>query len=144
MINFEGNNHLNNKITQLSLNKLEKILPSDKIDLMLTNLKSRADFEMTDTGTFKPIIESITNHKPVIELGDISLRIRSASNLNSSKERILEAAISTKSGQYQLEKQLAQGRREDILKFLNHENFNENFKKFLMECSDDFEKRGLE
>ena len=34
MINFEGNNQLNNKITQLSLNKLDKILPNDKIDLM--------------------------------------------------------------------------------------------------------------
>lgn len=76
MINFEGNNQLNNKITQLSLNKLEKILPNDKIDLMLKKLKARADFEMTDAGTFKPIVESITNHKPVIELGNISLSIK--------------------------------------------------------------------
>ena len=83
MINFEGNNQLNNKITQLSLNKLEKILPNDKIDLMLKKLKARADFEMTDAGTFKPIVESITNHKPVIELGNISLSIKSTSNLNT-------------------------------------------------------------
>lgn len=144
MINFEGNNQLNNKITQLSLNKLEKILPNDKIDLMLKKLKARADFEMTDVGTFKPIVESITNHKPVIELGNISLSIKSTSNLNTAKERILEAAISTKSGEYKIEKNLAQGRREEILKFLNREDFSESFKRFLIDCSDDFEKKGLE
>ena len=135
---------MNNKITQLSLNKLDKILPNDKIDLMLKKLKARADFEMTDAGTFKPIVESITNHKPVIELVNISLSIKSTSNLNTAKERILEAAISTKSGEYKIEKNLAQGRREEILKFLNREDFSESFKRFLIDCSDDFEKKGLE
>lgn len=144
MINFEGSQQLNNKITQLSLNKLEKILPSDKIDLMLKKVKARAEFEMTDTGAFKPIVETVKNTKPVIELGDISLNLKPTSNLNNSKERVLEAAVSTKSGQYTIEQQLVQGNREDVLQFLKSEDFNENFKRFLMECSDNFEKKGLE
>ncbi|HIS35108.1 TPA: hypothetical protein IAC10_00555 [Candidatus Scatousia excrementigallinarum] len=144
MVNFEGKIQLNNKITQIPLNKLEKILPAEKIDLMLKKIKARADFEMTDTGTFQPIKEAVKNTKPVIELGDISLSIKSTSNLNNCKERILEAAVSTKSGQYTIEQPLIQGNREEIIKYLNDEKFDENFKRFLMDCSDNFEKKGLE
>lgn len=110
---------------------------------MLKKIKARADFEMTDTGTFQPIKEAVKNTKPVIELGDISLSIKSTSNLNNCKERILEAAVSTKSGQYTIEQPLIQGNREEIIKYLNDEKFDENFKRFLMDCSDNFEKKGL-
>lgn len=144
MVNFEGTPHLNNKINQIPLNKLEKILPAEKIDLMLKKIKARAEFEMTDTGTFQPINEVFKNTKPVIELGDISLRIKSVSNLNNCKERILEVAVSTKSGQYTIEQPLIQGNREEIINYLKNKDFDENFKRFLMDCSDNFEKKGLE
>lgn len=143
MVNFEGTPHLNNKINQIPLNKLEKILPADKIDLMLKKIKARAEFEMTDTGTFQPINEIFKNTKPVIELGNISLSIKSVSNLNNCKERILEAVVSTKSGQYTIEQPLIQGNREEIINYLKNKDFDENFKRFLMDCSDNFEKKGL-
>ncbi len=144
MVNFEGTPHLNNKINQIPLNKLEKILPAEKIDLMLKKIKARAEFEMTDTGTFQPINEVFKNTKPVIELGDISLSIKSVSNLNNCKERILEVVVSTKSGQYTIEQPLIQGNREEIINYLKNKDFDENFKRFLMDCSDNFEKKGLE
>lgn len=144
MVNFEGTPHLNNKINQIPLNKLEKILPAEKIDLMLKKIKARAEFEMTDTGTFQPINEVFKNTKPVIELGDISLSIKSVSSLNNCKERILEVVVSTKSGQYTIEQPLIQGNREEIINYLKNKDFDENFKRFLMDCSDNFEKKGLE
>jgi hypothetical protein len=39
---------------------------------------------------------------------------------------------------------LATGSREEILKYLNDENFPENFKRFLLDCSDEFERKGME
>lgn len=144
MISFEGSPQLNKKTVQISLEKLEKVLPTDKIDLMLKKVRGRAEFEMPDTGTFQPIIETIRNNKPGIEIGNVSLSIKSTSNLNSSKERLLEAAVSTKSGQYTLEEELVNGNREDILKYLKNEDFDENFKRYLMKCSDMFDKKGLE
>lgn len=144
MINFEGSNKLNNKINQLSIEKLEKVLPKNEIEILLKKLKARAEIEMTEIGSFRPIQENIKNHKPVIEIGNISLNIRPTSNLNSSKERVLETSVSTKSGQYIIEKQLAEGNRDEILKYLNDKHFDENFKRFLMECSDNFEQKGLE
>ncbi len=144
MISFEGNSQLNKKINQLSIEKLEKVLPKNEIEILLKKVKTRAEIEMTEIGSFRPIKENIQNHKPVIEIGNVSLNIRPTSNLNSSKERILEASVSTKSGQYVIEKQLAEGNRDEILKYLNDKNFDENFKRFLMECSDNFEQKGLE
>lgn len=144
MINFEGTSQVNNKIMQLSLNKLEKILPTDNIDLLIKKIQSRAELEMTDKGTFKPIMEKFTNNRPVIELGDVSLNIKADSALNNSQNRTLEAIVTTKSKQYSLQKELVTGAREDVLKFLKSENFNENFKRFLMDCSNEFETKGLE
>lgn len=144
MINFEGNSQLNRKINQLSIEKLEKVLPKNEIEILLKKMKARAEIEMTEIGSFRPIQESIQNHKPVIEIGRVSLHIKPTSNLNSSKERILEASVSTKSGQYVIEKQLAEGNRDEILGYLNNKDFDENFKRFLMECSDNFEQKGLE
>lgn len=144
MINFEGNSQLNRKINQLSIEKIEKVLPKNEIEILLKKVKSRAEVEMTEIGSFRPIQESIQNRKPVIEIGRISLHIKPTSNLNSSKERILEASVSTKSGQYVIEKQLAEGNRDEILGYLNNKDFDENFKRFLMECSDNFEQKGLE
>lgn len=144
MISFEGNSQLNKKINQLSIEKLEKVLPKNEIEILLKKVKTRAEIEMTEIGSFRPIKENIQNHKPVIEIGNVSLNIRPTSNLNSSKERILEASVSTKSGQYVIEKQLAEGNRDEILKYLNDKNFDENFKRFLMECSDNFEQKELE
>ena len=144
MIHFEGSGSVNKEINKLVFTKVDKILPADKIDLLVKKLQARAEFEMTDTGSFKPIIESIRNTKPVIEIGDISFNLKSSSNLNNCSDRILDTTVSTKSGQYSIQKTLAEGKREEILKFLKDEKFGENFKNFLMECSDDFEKKGLE
>ncbi len=144
MINFEGTSQVNNKIMQLSLNKLEKILPSDNIDLLIKKIQSRAELEMTDTGTFKPIVEKFTNNRPVIELGDVSLNIKADSASNSSQNRTLEAVITTKSKDYALRQELVTGDRDTVLKFLKNKDFNENFKRFLMECSNEFEIKGLD
>lgn len=144
MINFEGNSNINKGVQKLVFDKIDKILPADKIEELLTKIRARAEFEMTDTGTFKQITEKMTNHKPVIELGDISLSIKSASNLNSCTDRVLETSVATKSGQYIIKKPLVEGKREDILNYLNNENFAKNFKEYLVECSDNFSKKGLD
>ena len=46
MVNFEGKIQLNNKITQIPLNKLEKILPAEKIDLMLKKIKDVQEYSL--------------------------------------------------------------------------------------------------
>lgn len=143
MINFEGN-LMNKKVSKMVFDKLDSILPADDIKKLVDIIKQRAEFEIPEVGTFRTISENITNHKPVIQLGNISLNIKPTSKSNNSIERILEAVISTKSGQYTTEKILASGSRDDILKFVNDENFGQNFKKFLMDCSDSFERKGLE
>ena len=83
MIHFEGSGSVNKEVNKLVFTKVDKILPADKIDLLVKKLQARAEFEMTDTGTFKPIVESIRNTKPVIEIGDVSFNLKSASNLNN-------------------------------------------------------------
>ena len=144
MIHFEGSGSVNKEVNKLVFTKVDKILPADKIDLLVKKLQARAEFEMTDTGVFKPIVETIRNNKPVIEIGDVSFSLKSLSNLNKCRDRILETTVSTKSGLYSIQKTLAEGKRKDILKIINDKKFSENFKKFLVECSDDFEKKGLE
>ncbi len=144
MINFEGNAKVNNQVKQLPLNKLEKILPTERIDKMLATVVSRAEKEMTDVGAFKAIVETISNDNAVPQIGEITLKISPLDTMNNSKERVLEAYITTISGQFALEQYLAQGTREEILTLLKNENFNEKFKRYLMDCSDKFEQKGLD
>ena len=125
MIHFEGSGSVNKEVNKLIFTKVDKILPVDKIDLLVKKLQARAEFEMTDTGVFKPIVETIRNTKPVIEIGDVSFSLKSLSNLNKCRARILETTVSTKSGQYSIQKTLAEGKREDILK-IQH-TFYSNF-----------------
>lgn len=144
MINFEGKNPLTNKVTNAALQKLDNILPADNIEEMIKTLRSRAELEIPDRGTFREISERFTNHKPVITIGDVAMNIKSTSSLNTAEERVLEASVATKSGGHTLERELVRGKREDILNYLNDKEFPQKFKEFLMDCSENFDAKGLE
>jgi len=144
MINFEGKNPLTDKVSKAAIQKLDNILPADNIEKIINTLRTRAELEIPDKGTFRAISEKFTNHKPVITVGDISVNIKSTSSLNTSEERVLEAAVSTKSGGHILERELVRGKREDILNYLNDKEFPQKFKEFLMDCSENFDAKGLE
>ena len=140
MIEFNPNKSGKNIMTRVNFDKFDNILPSDDIHTLVEQLKNRAYFEMSDIGYFRKIENSIINHKPVITIGKISLSIEPTSKSNNSQERILQATIVDKTESYKTEQVLARGSRDDILKQLNDTNFEQNFKSFLMQCSDDFEK----
>lgn len=144
MINFEGKNTLTDKVSKAAFQKLDNILPADNIEEMIKTLRSRAQLEIPDKGTFRAISEKFTNHKPVITVGDVAVNIKSTSTLNTAEERVLEALVATKSGGHVLERELIRGKREDILNYLNDKEFPQKFKEFLMDCSDNFDAKGLE
>lgn len=143
MVNFEGNPQVNNKTIQLPLNKLEKILPKERIDTLIKKFVSRAEMEMTDVGSFAIIKETVKNDNAIPQISDISLKISPLSNMNNSKERVLEAIVTSLSGENTLERYLLKGNRQEILEHLKSDKFNENFKRFLMDCSDKFEQNRL-
>jgi hypothetical protein len=144
MINYKGTNFVNKNIRILPLEDVNVLVPKEKVETLIKKLRRRAEFEMPDMGTFREIKEAITNDKALLELGNIELSINPTSALNSSAERTLDVALSTSSGKSKHMETLAMGSREEILKYLNDENFPENFKRFLIDCSDEFERKGME
>jgi hypothetical protein len=144
MIDYKGTDFVNKNTRILPIEDVNILVPKEKIDTLIKKLRRRAEFEMPDVGTFREIKESMTNTKALLELGEIELSINPTSSLNSSTDRTLDVAISTSSGKSKRMETLATGSREEILKYLNDENFPENFKRFLLDCSDEFERKEME
>lgn len=144
MIDYKGIDFVNKKIRILPLEDVNVLVPQEKVETLIKKLRRRAEFEMPDKGTFRQIKEAIKNDKALLELGNIELSINPTSTLNSSSKRTLDVALTTQSGKSKRLETLVTGSREEILKYLNDENFSENFKRFLLDCSDEFERKGME
>ena len=108
----------------------------EKVQKMVDDLSARAEREVPEYGDFKTVYEVIKNDSPNSRVLGYALKIRKPNLQNSEKLRGLEAVVYDSYSDYQSERVIAKGSKEDILKALKDEELAKKLTKAFDELSD--------
>ena len=108
----------------------------EKVQKMVDDLSARAEREVPEYGDFKTVYEVIKDDSPNSRVLGYALKIRKPNLQNSEKLRGLEAVVYDSYSDYQSERVIAKGSKEDILKTLKDEDLAKKLTKAFDELSD--------
>lgn len=135
-VNFSGT-----KIQGQGTDKMAKA--KYKIEEQVKNLVSklhvRAEREVPEYGDFAVVYEEFKNPDKNLSASNFMLKIYKPKNVKDEKLRCVEAAAYALPAPYKAEMPLLLGRKEDILKLLQDEEFAVNLQKTFVKLSQSLE-----
>lgn len=118
--------------------KSENIL-KEQVKNLVSKLHARAEREVPEYGDFAVVYEEFKNPDKDLSASNFMLKIYKPKNTDDEKLRYVEAAAYALPAPYKAEMPVLQGRKEDILKLLQDEEFAEHLQKTFVKLSQSLE-----